>query len=619
VSTYFSRLREAFLDNRDPQQALFCTYGFDAEFFENEILPPLFPERLLLDHLAGSEAGYLNAADRTLQTVPVTVLYDHLLGEGNQLQYVPHKVQVLGAFHPKLMLLDYGDHLRAIVSSANLTRAAWTQLLELFLVEDLLPDEPHPWADGLRRFVMRLASELPLERRAEVEQLASRLPPGVAADARGAVISSWDGPLLPRALDGFLKPSHVEVVTPFLEGDAGDGVFTVLEAFSPTGRLFLNASEAGGRYLIRGPEEKIDSLVNTKRWNLMRVHQEWRDDDPEATLRTLHGKAIVLVSGSRARTVVGSANATRAALLMQPPAGNVELVVVLDGTLEQARKLLPQASPVAREQVDIDPLGDPSGEDDAFDEGAERWVESALYWSARSELELRLVDGAPQLSVAYDGSALGTAMGSATFLPLQVRVPLCIEVSDGDRTGVVPLIVADPELFVPRGTPMGIGLEEFLLLLAGAREIEPVPGDLPATQVAGALSTADEFGRRGAIPWRRLLAAMRGLDQELRREAPFPRGVGFVLKNETRLGGLRRRLGEAHKSGRLLDADYAYALHELLRMLIAARDGMTDHPESRASVELVIAEIRVELRRVTLSFKGALARQMRLLSRELAA
>jgi hypothetical protein len=54
-------------------------------------------------------------------------------------------------------------------------------------------------------------------------------------------------------------------------------------------------------------------------------------------------------------------------------------------------------------------------------------------------------------------------------------------------------------------------------------------------------------------------------------------------------------------------------------MLIAARDGMTDHPESRASVELVIAEIRVELRRVTLSFKGALARQMRLLSRELAA
>jgi hypothetical protein len=231
VSTAFSRLREVFLDDREPQQALFCTYGLSAEFFEGEVLPALFPERLQLDRLAGSAAGYLNAADRTLQSVPVTVFYDHLLGDGNQLQYVADKVPVSGAFHPKLMLLDYGDRLRAVVSSANLTRAAWTQLLELFLVEDLVPHEPHPWADGLRRFVLRLASELPIERRAEVEQLAARLPPGAAVDARGAVFSSWDGLLLPLALDGFPQPSHVDVVTPFLEGADGDGVFDRFEAF----------------------------------------------------------------------------------------------------------------------------------------------------------------------------------------------------------------------------------------------------------------------------------------------------------------------------------------------------------------------------------------------------
>jgi hypothetical protein len=619
VSTAFSRLREVFLDDREPQQALFCTYGLSAEFFEGEVLPALFPERLQLDRLAGSAAGYLNAADRTLQSVPVTVFYDHLLGDGNQLQYVADKVPVSGAFHPKLMLLDYGDRLRAVVSSANLTRAAWTQLLELFLVEDLVPHEPHPWADGLRRFVLRLASELPIERRAEVEQLAARLPPGAAVDTRGAVFSSWDGLLLPLALDGFPQPSHVDVVTPFLEGADGDGVFDRFEAFRPTGRLFLNASEAGGRYLVRGPESKIDALMGTGRWTLMRVHEQWKDDDPDATLRTLHGKAIVLVAGRQSRMVVGSANATRAALLMEPPAGNVELVVIRDGVIDEARKILPQASVVARGDIDIQAPSDPSGEDDMFDDGAERWVDSALYWSSRGEMELRLVDGAPPLTVSYDGSEVGLATAPVTALPLQVRGPLCIEVSDGERIGTVPLIVADPAVFIPRGTPVDIDLETFCLFLAGAREIEAPPGDLPAEIVHAAGAAAQALGWSGAIPWRRLLAAVHGLGSELEREAPFPRGVEFVLKNETRLGGLRRRLREAHNAGRLLDADYAYALHEVLRMLGVARDVMADRPEARAQVEIASEHVDTDLAQVTKAFKGAVARQMRLLRRERAA
>ena len=619
MSTSFSRLREVFLDDREPQQALFSTYGLDAEFFEAEVLPALFPERLQLDRLGGSAVGYLNAADRALQSVPVTVFYDHLLGDGNQLQYVPYRVPVRGAFHPKLMLLDYGDRLRAVVSSANLTRAAWTQLLELFLVEELLPNEPHPWADGLRSFVMRLASELPIQRRAEVEQLTSRLPQGAAADERGAVISSWEAPILPLALDGFPNPDHVDVVTPFLEGDDGEGVFTLLEASHPTGRLFLNASDAGGRYLVRGPEDKLDALVGTERWKLMRVHQEWKDDDPEATLRTLHGKAMVLVSGNQARTVIGSANATRAGLLMQPPAGNVELAVIFDGPAAQARKILPQASAVARDQIDFEPPTDPSGEDDPFDEGAERWVEAALYWSARAELELRLVDGAPPLTVRYDGSPVGSTTGSMTVLPLEVRGALYIEVNDGDRTGLVPMIVADPAQFVPRGTAIDIDLETFCLLLAGAREIDPVPGDLPPTAVTGTTSPAEDLARRGAIPWRRLLAAIRGLGLELQREAPFPRGVKFVLENETRLAGLRRRLREAHKAGRLMEADYAYALHEVLRMLLEARRSTTDHPESHGFIEVTAGEVDADLKQITKTFGGSLRRQMRLLRRELAA
>jgi len=202
VSTAFSRLREAFFDDREPQQALFCTYGFDAPFFEAEILPAVFPQRLELDRQAGSAVGYLNAADTALQSVPVSVFYDHLLGDGNELQYAAQRVNVTGAFHAKLILLDYGDRLRAVISSANLTRPAWTHLLELFQVQDIEPQQPHPWAPGLARFLERLTTELPSERRRDVDELGGRLVK-TAPDGQGSqVLSSWDGPLLPRVLEG---------------------------------------------------------------------------------------------------------------------------------------------------------------------------------------------------------------------------------------------------------------------------------------------------------------------------------------------------------------------------------------------------------------------------------
>jgi hypothetical protein len=620
MSTPFSRIREVFLDDREPEQALFCTYGLDAEFFEAEILPAVFPQRLALDRQAGSAAGYLHAADRTLQIVPVMVFYDHLIGEGNQLQYVAQRVGRVSAFHAKLILLDYGDRLRAVVSSANLTRSAWTQLLELFVTEDILPGEPHAWAPGLVRFLNRLVDEVPAERRDDVRAFASRLSTASGPDTDSQVMSSWDGPLLARILEGRSRLDQVDVITPFLEGDDGGGVFDVLERFSPRGRLYLATTDSGGgsdRFLVRGPEAKINALVASKRWELMRVHQQWEDDDEEAMLRSLHGKALCLTSGDRARLVIGSANVTRAALQMSPPAGNVELVVVRDTAARRARELLPQASAVEREQLDIDAPGDLTGEDDIYDEGAERWVNSALYWAGRGELELRTIHDAPLLNVRYEERSIGHTTGTPTVFALALRAALYVEVDDGTRSGLVPMIVGDPAKFIPRGTPLDLDLEDFCRLLAGAREIEPVPGDLqPATGMG--LGEAGGLIGRGAIPWRRLLAAIQGLRDELEREARFPRGIAFVLANETRLGGLLRRLRRAREEERLLAADYAYALHELLRMLAGAIASLDDQAESRKLVRETFARIDRELKEVTRHFDGALKQQLRILQGEVA-
>jgi hypothetical protein len=241
-----------------------------------------------------------------------------------------------------------------------------------------------------------------------------------------------------------------------------------------------------------------------------------------------------------------------------------------------------------------------------------------LYWAARSVLELRLIEGAPQLSVRYEGRTIGTTTGRHADMALEVRGPLYVEVDDGERRGVVPLILADPEHFVPRGTPMDLDLETFCLLLAGARDIPPVPGDLPRLPTVGPSGNGGSLGVHGAIPWRRLLAAMRGLAAELLREGSFPRGVAFVLANETRLGGLRRRLRDARERGRLLQPDYAYALHELLCVLREAADALHDEPASQQLIDATYEDVRQEMTEIAAGFAGAIAAQLRILSREIA-
>ena len=595
--TSFSRLLDVFLPGREPEAALFCTYGVDAQFFEAEVLPWTFPLRLGLDRMAGSAAGYLNAADRALQSRFVGVYYDHLLLDGPQLPYLPIRVDVSqGAFHPKLILLDYGDTIRMVVASANLTRPAWSELLELFLVEDVRPGAAHPWAPVLRRFVRKLAEQTPPERRDEVLGLSDRLSDNAGTSGRSGLLSSWDGPLLEAALAGFDPLSRVDVVSPFLEGEEGAGVFDALDHDRLHGRLFLDADETDDGLSALGPKAKIDQLVATRRWTLYRVRRQWNGDDEDARPpRRLHGKVLSLVAGRRARVLVGSANVTRAALLGTPggrPPGNVELCALLDVDVQGATALLPQADWVDRDEIDIQARGgDLCGEDKPSTPGAERHVTAALLWAEAGEIELRLRDGAPALEVRYEGCALGSATGPRSRLPIVLRAALFVEVDDGDSTGVVALVIADPARLVPRGTPSILELDRFCDLLAGSLELPPIPGDLPAPGAEPA-PVAGLAGASGAIPWRRILRAIQALARELVCESPFPRGVEFVLRNDTRLQGLRRRAQEAHAIGRLQDADMAYLLYEIARALHAASD---EHADSQTLISIAEDEVRAEL------------------------
>ncbi len=160
-----------------------------------------------------------------------------------------------------------------------------------------------------------------------------------------------------------------------------------------------------------------------------------------------------------------------------------------------------------------------------------------------------------------------------------------VVVDDGVTVGIVPFTIVDAHLLIPRGSRVAIALEDFLDVLAGVRE-PPLrsPVDFAGRAAGGASAADDTLGHSGPIPWRRFLAAVRGLGQEIERERPFERGLQYALESPVRLKGLRDHLEAARSHGRLTDADLLYALYELSRELSRLRDD-EDEPAGRELIQ----------------------------------
>lgn len=621
--TRLARLRDVFVPNVDPERAYFCTYGFDPRFFEAELLPALLPNSVSVDREAGSESAYLNAADTALQRRDVGVFYDHLAeGEGPELLYGSWPVDVRpGAFHAKLMLLDYGDTVRAVISSANLTAAAWTRNLELFVVEDLVRGTPHEWASGLRSFVTQLLEHVPVahaDHRQSLDALLAGIP--TAGETTDRVTSTWEEPLLAALFDGLESPARIDIVTPFFEGVDGQGVFDAIKARAPeiSGRLYVSTTTDHGRVQVSGPADKLDELLDGRGWTMHGVRKTWEGDESGAPARSLHGKALALIHAGGARVMVGSANVTRAALMgmagsrTQSGVSNVELVVLRNTTPRDARNVLPQADLLKRSEVDcVDQI---EGDEQDAAPGPERHVVQATYYGREGELEIIIGSHAPALTVRYEDRLLFGGSAPTGRIPVRLGVARYVVIDDGVASGIVPFTIVDAHLLIPRGSRAAIGLEDFLDVLAGVRDAPLRPtDDLGAGAAAGLAASGDLVGRSGPIPWRRFLAAVRGLGQEIARERAFERGLQHALESPVRLKGLRDHLEAAWTSGRLTDADLLYALYELSRELARIRDAEGES-QGRHAIETACARIDVRRAELASTVPAEIADQMLILA-----
>lgn len=615
MSVNFARLREAFDPTKDAEAAFLCTFGLDAPFFESEILPALVPSGLPLDPQSGSGGAYLHAADEVLGTTPVEVLYDHMVSAGPQLLVTYRRVVAgTGAFHPKLALVDYGNRMRAVVSSANLTRPAWTSLFELFVVEDLVVGTPHPWSAPLERFVSSAAEAAGGPTRA-TRAILSKL--ALVPHAEPEVLHSSYGGALQETTWPAGPIDRLDVVSPFFEGEDGKGVFDALHQRYPNTRLRLHlaATQTDTGYEVHGPAEKLEGL-RSEGAELRLVRPKWESDDDAAPVRrSLHGKLIAFTKGDKSQVVIGSANFTRAAL-SQPVAhgGNAELVA----TVQTSKRILDAALPpsFATEDRLTFVSSDPSEEDTNADAGADRFVLSASYSGRHARIELELAQDAPPLDVAYERKVIGTAIDSTWTARLdRLGADTFVTVDGGDGPAIVPLEVVDPESIEPRGTPLRLDLENFCDLLSGRREPIFSVGEELAPSAGAPSPGRDAAGLPpgGAIPWRRILAGIAGLRDDLVRQLARPQAVAWTIENPTRLAGLRRLLGDAHNRGVLKDGDQAFALFELIQALRAVEREAADHDESLSLVLAAKASAERDLEAILDRAGADIARQLQLL------
>jgi hypothetical protein len=584
--TSIARLKDVFLD-RSPRRVLGCTYGFQPEFFEQEILPSMLPE-LTLDRGAGNLGSYLNAGDEALGRCPVLILCDHAEA-GREL---PYNLEVTKpgrfAFHPKLLLLDYTDVIRVAISSANLTRSGWSSALELFIYEDIEPGGRHGWGAPLVRFLEGTSGLISQTARDELEPyitLMRRVKKPIGPFGWGPeLVSSFDGPLMDAALDAMGNVSSVDVVTPFLEGEEGAGVFDRLESQHPAirGTLYLRAEDADGTPVVRGPEEKLRRLLGSGRWQVQRVRAEWEGDEEDAPpSRELHGKLLALRKGKRAKVLIGSANVTAAALLRFPPNGNVELCCLLDLSTKQLKAILPQSDGLPTGEFRIDAAdAEPESVPTAAD-----WVVEAIYRGDRAELELALEKGAPPLEVTYQGKTLTTSASPPVWRSkLRLGKELEVTLRDGRKAGaepaVIPFLVLDIGLVSPRGLSRDPTIDELLDIMAGARE--PVDsgetnGNGPGPNGPGGTNGLLHGG--SAFAWRKLMRALAGLERDLRASAGFEPEVRRLLDGPLGAKGLLEALDRLRTGETFLDADFAFALHQLRLVLARVNAGFESKPK----------------------------------------
>ena len=208
----------------------------------------------------------------------------------------------------------------------------------------------------------------------------------------------------------------------------------------------------------------------------MWLHPEVRRENGRTFRYPLHAKLITVATseGHRHRThvLIGSPNATAAALLSK--SGNVEAAVhlILDGR-QRLPDLCPDLVPCP-----LDGIEHLSHDYEPTARGPWQWVEDACLDASNDELTVRWRSGAPALRLVYPSTPPrilfeGVPSGKTRHLDFELH-PGCAELAVFERgeEGRVPIRVVHMIELPSDADSLQLGLEELIALYAGRFSIE---------------------------------------------------------------------------------------------------------------------------------------------------
>jgi HKD family nuclease len=319
------------LDSGSFDHAVVLTYTFDPIFFEEYCLASF---RSLHDCKTISVL-----LDRCTYDKIVTGALTHRPRQAN-LRYLLHPVAVPGAFHPKLILLTSAREGRLLVGSANFTRPGLTANAELVGCFDFKLKENETFVPILRSafaFVQSIAIQWPA--RALKSNLQEMHLDTLWLDGTGEapcdveLMTNLKSPLLNQLVSKASAPiKSVSVVSRYF--DANTNVLEQL--FAKTGARKLKIYTQN-RYTNLPPSWLGHSLVKSGKVELYLT--DYSSDDRD---QPLHGKAFAFDTGKTCLLAYGSANCTTAALLRTARESNVEDLLTLSLSSQDARELVPR-------------------------------------------------------------------------------------------------------------------------------------------------------------------------------------------------------------------------------------------------------------------------------------
>jgi hypothetical protein len=308
------------------------TYTIDLGLFNEFLLPRLGDPPLNVAVLADQQR--LTAS---LERIPAERA-DTLAAVNRR--WLLRGVQAGGAFHPKSYLAVAGNGATLLVGSGNLSAGGLDEGRELFTVfhagTPIGNAAIAAWRSWIRHLVDQVSDTILAGRFRDLEARIPA-PPSVAPAVASPLLHNLNAPIADQVAavvaDADVRVDELWLTAPFYDPDAA-AVGALIDMLRPRHvQVFVTTSTS-----VNG-----DRLAGRLRGSGTRVRVDAYQPD-----QFVHGKLIGITAGSRAWLLSGSANLSRAALLLTSAAnGNVELAVLAPMAADEMRaKFIPPSTTV---------------------------------------------------------------------------------------------------------------------------------------------------------------------------------------------------------------------------------------------------------------------------------